>query len=116
MFHGLTRGNCRRVAFQYAKSDNKYPASWENNGMAGKDWFYGFLQRQETLAVRLPEATSLARAICFNNHNVQVFFHNFEVLQRFDSQPQYIWNIDETGISTVQKPKKVISEKGLKHV
>ena len=61
MFHGLTRSACRQLAFEYAKSTGKkFPSNWEKNQKAGKDWFYGFVKRQKVLALRLPEATSVA--------------------------------------------------------
>ena len=30
--------------------------------------------------------------------------------------PEQIWNVDETGISTVQKPRNVVAVKGLKQI
>uniref|UniRef100_H2YBW1 DDE-1 domain-containing protein n=1 Tax=Ciona savignyi TaxID=51511 RepID=H2YBW1_CIOSA len=112
MFHGLTRIDCRRLAFQYAQSNKKkIPSSWAEKEIAGKDWFLGFL------ALRMPEATSLARSISFNKYNVNLFFDNFEsVMQRYKFQPHRIWNLDETGITTVQKPKRILAQKGLKQV
>ena len=79
MFHCLTRGSCRRLAFAYAvANDKKIPPSWSKNKMAGSTWFSGFVRRNRQLALRLPEATSLARAISFNRHNVNLFFSNLE--------------------------------------
>ena len=116
MFHGLSRDACRQLAFEYAQVNNKkFPSSWKTNSKAGKDWFYGFLRRQSLLSLRLPEATSLARSIAFNKSNVQLFFYNLkEVLERNSYQSHQIWNLDETGITTVQRPPKVIAEKGAK--
>ena len=118
MFHGLSRDACRQLAFEYAQVNNKkFPSSWKTNSKAVKDWFYGFLRRQSSLSLRLPEATSLARSIAFNKSNVQLFFYNLkEVLERNSYQSHQIWNLDETGITTVQRPPKVIAEKGAKQV
>ena len=118
MFHGLSRDACRQLAFEYAQVNNKkFPSSWKTNSKAGKDWFYGFLRQQSSLSLRLPEATSLARSIAFNKSNVQLFFYNLkEVLERNSYQSHQIWNLDETGITTVQRPPKVIAEKGAKQV
>uniref|UniRef100_H2YFC2 DDE-1 domain-containing protein n=1 Tax=Ciona savignyi TaxID=51511 RepID=H2YFC2_CIOSA len=119
IFYGLTRKGCQNLAFRFAKANNKtnIPPSWFTNNQAGKDWLSGFLSRQQDLSLRLPEATSLARSISFNKHNVELFFNNLEeVLKRSSYQPRQIWNLDETGITTVQKPSRVISQKGLKQV
>ena len=98
MFHGPSREACRRLAFEYARVNNKkFPSSWITNGKAGKDWFYGFLSRQPSLSLRLPEATSLAHSIAFNKTNVEIFFNNLkEVLEKNIYQPHSIWNLDET--------------------
>lgn len=93
------------------------PESWEKNKSAGNDWFLGFLKRNPTLSIRSPEATSLSRATSFNRTNVGDFFNKLrEVLERNNFAPSRIWNVDETGVTTVQKPKKVIAERGSKQV
>ena len=58
--------------------------------------------------------TSLARATSFRE-NVENFFDKLaEVMDRYKFTPNDIWNVDETGISTVQKPNKVVALKGVK--
>lgn len=118
MFHGLTRKGCCEFAYQYADRNNKkIPHSWVVNEMAGFAWFSGFIQRKQTLALRIPEATSIARAVSFNKFNVELFFSNLKsVFQQHHIPPHMIFNIDETGLSTVQKCRKVVSERGLKQV
>ena len=118
MFHGLTRQRCCAFAYQYAVShEKKIPASWTKNESAGFAWFSAFVKRRQNLALRLPEATSLARAISFNKFNVDLFFSNLEtVFLRQHIPPHRIFNLDETGLTTAHKCKKVISQKGLKHV
>ena len=118
MFHGLRRDACQRLAFEYAQANNKkFSSSWEINRKTGKDWFYQFLSRQPSLLLRLPEATSLARSIAFNKSNVEIFFSNLkEVSKMFNYQPHTIWNLDKTGITTVQRPMRVIAETGAKQV
>ena len=84
--------------------------------MAGVDWLNGFLKRRNELGLRMPEATSL-HATSFNVTNVSQFFDNFEiVICRHAYEPHQIWNLNETGLTTDQKPGKVLTQKGLKKV
>ena len=45
-----------------------------------------------------------------------VFFSNLEDALTRGFGPESIWNIDETGVTTVQRPTKVLAEKGAKQV
>ncbi|XP_018332973.1 uncharacterized protein LOC108742303 isoform X2 [Agrilus planipennis] len=118
IYFGLTPKEIRKLAFELAISNNlKVPKSWESNKLAGPDWFTSFLTRHPSLSIRTPESTSLARATSFNQHNVKTFFDNLEsVITRYGIQPHDIWNMDETGETTVQKPSKVVARKGFKQV
>ncbi|XP_033106915.1 uncharacterized protein LOC117108831 [Anneissia japonica] len=88
------------------------PESWLKNKKAGKDWFTSFMKRQQNISIRQPEATILARAINFNRPNVNLFFNKLAtVMDRHHFSPNDIWNVDETGATTVQKPSKVVAKK-----
>ena len=53
----------------------------------------------------------------FNKQQVQKFFGLYrELLDTREYTPARVWNMDETGISTVQKPGKVIASKGEREV
>ena len=117
IFFGLTPKDVRVLAYDCAK---KYgitvPQSWEDNKMAGVEWFRSFRKRRN-LAVRTPEATSMGRASGFNRHNVNEFFAKLtEVVDRYQFSKEDIWNVDETGVTTVQKPPQVVTARGSRQV
>ena len=116
-FHGLSKEKVLQLAYQFAKANNrKMPKSWENNKKAGQTFWINFKTRNH-LSVRTPEATSLARMTAFNRHNVHSFFKNLaQILDRHKFEPKDIYNLDETGVRTVQDPGRVVSSKGLKQV
>lgn len=81
LHYGLTKQEVRNLAYQYAAANNKtYPASWNRERTAGKEWLRQFLRRHQDLALRKPEATSLARSISLNKANVSSFFNNCKKL------------------------------------
>lgn len=118
MHYGLQRNQLRILAYQFAKSNNKtVPKSWEEKQKAGKNWFRYFMRRHPDLSLRKPEATSLSRATSFNKHNVSLFFSKLKtVMQEYKFEPMSIYNMDETGNSTVHVPGRVIAVKGEKQV
>lgn len=75
---------------------------------------------EETSGISLeqPESTSYGRARGFNKQNVQ---HFFDILERIMDENKIdstrIFNMDETGLFTVQKkPRKVLVQKGKRAV
>lgn len=118
LYFGLTTKDLRKLAFQFAYCNNlSYPEKWNMTEHASEDWLIAFMRRNPNLSLRTPQATSLSRAMNFNRENVSNFFNKLSsVLDRYNFEPQNIYNIDETGVSTVQKPSKVIARKGTKQV
>ncbi|XP_030037459.2 uncharacterized protein LOC115452978 [Manduca sexta] len=75
------------------------------------------MKRHPRISLRRPEATSLNRINAFNKADVKVFYDNLKDIQnKHHIQPDKIFNVDETSISTVQKNSKILAERGEKQV
>lgn len=116
--YGMTLVQIRKLAYDYAvKVELKIPDSWKLNLTAGNDWLYCFMKRHPSLSIRKPEKTSLSRATSFNKTNVMFFFDLYEkALKKYPVTPDRIYNIDETGVSTVVDPPNVVAQKGVRQV
>lgn len=78
-----------------------------------------FMRRHaDDVSIRKPEATSLSRSTSFHETNVEAFYTNLDsVHRRFGPIPPHsISNVEETGLSTVQTPARVLAPKGMKQV
>lgn len=117
MFYGLTPMQLRKLVFEYAEI-LKIPHRFDKTKkLAGKDWLEGFLKRNTNISVRKPEAISLNRLRGFNKEEVERFFNNLEqVMDKFKFSANKIYNMDETGISTVHETSKILASKGQKRV
>lgn len=118
IYYGLTPKNIRELAYELALANQlKLPDYWIENKIASKEWFTSYMKRHPTLSIREPEGTSLSRATSFNRHNVGIFFNNLKcVLEKHKFENKDVWNADETGIQTVQRPGKIVTEKGSRQV
>ncbi|KAL4134942.1 hypothetical protein QTP88_006622 [Uroleucon formosanum] len=118
MYFGLSSKDVRQLAYEFAiKLNIKVPTYWIENRSAGVDWFKNFLKRNPTLSIRRPESTSLSRAINFNPVNVNMFMDKYDSqLNKYKFEAHQIFNLDETGITTVQNPGKVVAQKGKKQI
>ncbi|XP_065124996.1 uncharacterized protein [Paramisgurnus dabryanus] len=118
IYYGLTPREVRKFAYQLAVEFNiKHPQTWNEKKMAGPDWFSSFMKRNPRLSVRSPQATSLSRATSFNRANVELFFNRLrEVIDKNGFDGSDIWNVDETSVTTVQAPSRVVARRGVKQV
>ena len=117
-YFGLTIKQVCKLVYEIAEK-NGLPHPFNRvKKEAGKKWFYNFRKRHPELSLRSPENTSIARLTGFNETNVYGFFDKLEALideHKFDATT--IFNMDESGFSTVQKKAaKVLSTKGKRRV
>ena len=92
--------------------------SWTEKEAAGDDWLCGFRKRSGKLSFRNPESTSLPRSVGINRPAVDNFFCKLKeaLIKDGTIPPQNIWNLDETGISPVVQPSKILVKKGVKQI
>ncbi|XP_046969743.1 uncharacterized protein LOC124537073 [Vanessa cardui] len=104
------------MAYEYAVQ-NKIKHNFNDTlALAGKDWLTGFIKRNH-LSIRKAQGVSLNRATTFNKEEVGMFFKLLaELMEKYKFLPRSIWNVDETGISAVQDPGKIVAEKGQQRV
>ena len=111
MFFGLSVEKCKELAFQFVGANKlSVPHFWEirkleNSG--GKDSNRGINFQLELQKPHL---------LAFNYHNVKEYFYNLGVVLDTHFTPDRIFNLDETGVTTVQNPKKVVTASGTKSV
>ncbi|XP_076395897.1 uncharacterized protein LOC105663718 [Megachile rotundata] len=112
-FFGLTATGLRKLAYQLAEKYNLPHRFNREKKIAGKKWYYKFMKDNPCLSLRTPEATSMARAKAFNKELVYKFFDKYQsILDEYSFPANQIYNVDETGLSTVHKPSKIIAQKG----
>ncbi|KAJ8867809.1 hypothetical protein PR048_031614 [Dryococelus australis] len=112
-FYGFTLQTLSKLFFDYAESNGIIQTFDKATQMAGKDWTYRFIQTHN-LALRTPQKTSLGRIMGFNKNQVKVFFENLSQLyEKYKFPPSAIFNMDESGLSTVSnKIPKLITKQG----
>lgn len=121
--YGMTSLQTRKFVYDYANAlaaagiAVRIPENWHNTKAASYDWLRGFLHRNNNLSLRVPESTSIGRSVAFNRTTVEEFFCNLrEVYSRRHYEPQDVYNVDETGVLTVQRHGKIIAPRGEKQV
>ena len=116
-FYGIGLTELRRIAFELAEKNGIAHPFSSKTKMAGKDWVAAFLQRNPELSLRRPEPTSLSRLSGFNRVQVNRFYGLLkDQLATKKFLPQQIYNVDESGITTVHNPGKILARKGAKQV
>lgn len=117
-FFGLTSKDLRRMVFEVAEKNQIQHGFNREKKLAGWKWVRGFLKRNPRISMRSPESTSLARAQAFNKPNIQAYFNALSnTLEQNNFLPENVYNMDESGLTTVQKKcQKIYAAKGRKQV
>ena len=114
MFYGIPIPEFRRMIYHYAIAcgSPSIPGAWKE-GQATRDWYYAFMARHPNLVLKAPEGMSIARIVAFNKANVEIFFKAYtSAVEKHQFTPDRIYNLDESALSTVMKPVKVVCERG----
>lgn len=116
-FYGITPLQCRKIAYNLAESLKIKHTFDKDKKAAGSEWLRSFLKRNRCLSIRKPEATSINRIQGFCPEENDKFFDNLEkLMKQYNFPASRIWNQDETGITTVHSPNKILAPKGQKQV
>lgn len=112
---GITTTDIKKLAYEFA-TRNSIPNRFKDRS-AGREWLRGFRMRHPEISLRQPEAVSAARAMAFNRPQIQKFFNTLEMtLENEKIDVHRIYNMDESGLSTVQRPPKIFAKTGRKQV
>jgi DDE superfamily endonuclease/helix-turn-helix, Psq domain len=118
LYFGITKEQMCKLAYELAWKNGIRHVFNVDKQSAGDDWFQGFIERNPTISLRKPESTSIARVIGFRRSEVSRFFENLaQVFEKEKIDASRIYNIDETGMSTVQQQKqKILAQTGKKQI
>ncbi|CAK1588494.1 unnamed protein product [Parnassius mnemosyne] len=83
---------------------------------AGPYWWWSFKERYG-LSLHTPEKLAACRAVTANRQNIDDFYKKLlDVVIELDilQKPERIYNCDETGVTFVVKPSKIVTQTGKK--
>ncbi|XP_053395668.1 jerky protein homolog-like [Mercenaria mercenaria] len=78
-------------------------------------WYKGFKRRNPDVTLAKPQKLSVLRAKCTSDKTMDKYFCELaKVLKKHDleNHPEFIWNVDETGLMMEHNPRHVICMKG----
>ena len=113
MGFGLSRETVMSLAYKIVDAtQRKHPF---RDLKAGRAWFDGFCRRHPKLSIRSPLPLSYYRARCADADTINDFFGKLGAIYgrlNLICKPMQIYNCDETGVSVVHKPGKIVAEMG----
>lgn len=112
--YGLTNVKLQQLGGELAAALGKRPTDKQ----LSNKWLYGFLKRHShTIASLKPSGLDTNRAKSSTPEAVDSYFTNLEgimVKYNLSDKPQYVFNVDETGIQPEHRPPNVIAPVGQK--
>jgi hypothetical protein len=111
---GLTVSMVKKVAYQPAKSAGRQHLMNTYSDSASKWWCVSYKNRYN-LTLRAPENLAAYRASTANREMINDFYSKLEARMdnlRIKDMPSRLWNCDETCISYVVKPNRVVAAVG----
>jgi len=119
--YGLTPESVRKLVYTFCEKNNIEHSFNRERQSAGKKWLKLFFERHPEPSLRKPEGTSIHRALGYNSSKVKEFekvLHQELFHTNGDRRipVENIFNVDETGVTVNQKPRKIIATKGKKGV
>ncbi|CAB4032795.1 tigger transposable element-derived 6-like [Paramuricea clavata] len=112
VFYGLSINDIRALVYEYCEKNNISNNFNSDKKMAGRDFVKGFLKRHPKLSLRKPESISLNRVFGLNRTSVNRYFGNLKtVVDKHNFKAHEIFNCDESGLTCVHKPNKVLAPK-----
>jgi hypothetical protein len=117
MKYWLNYTEIHQLAFDHAKKLDCCPQKLQEVGTAGLKSVKCFTKCQPHLSLRKPENTSLARVTSFKQMTVTDFYSNYrELLVKFEFTGEQIYNLNETGVTTVVQASHTADQTGVKQV
>ena len=114
--YGRTREQVSEMVKRLLDEDGR-PNPFVDN-YPGRDWWYGFLRRHPQISLRSPEQLQLSRAFACSQERLCAWYGDYEEFLKMNdiSNPDQIWNADETGFSLCPKSGRVLAMRGSKDV
>lgn len=115
---GLTVQMVRKIAYQLAEHAGR-DHFFNTEKESASQWWWTQYKNRFNLTLRVPENLAAYRASMSNPEIIQDFFTKLETLMDsigVKNCPDRLWNCDETGLSYVVKPNRVVTSLGKRYV
>lgn len=112
---GFTPIQIRQLGYEFAAEVIKRPDDVDKD-LLSKNWLRRFLNRYPHLSSRMPQQMSRYRATCANRNTIFTWFGFVrDLFDRYGIvEAACVWNVDETGLMDIPKPRRIIAPKKLK--
>jgi hypothetical protein len=107
---------CKKLVYNFVEHNISHSSN-SSIKKDGDDWLTNFISKYK-LSLRISESTSIRHLMSFNKPNIETYISLLKKLSlKYKFEASQIFNINETGISTVpNKLPKVLSPTGSRRV